>query len=161
MHSLHGVVLVELVRWHRTFKLDISRSGYQYIKVVVASIGYHLLCIGGMQIECKLRYVCAWVLPLWTHIWYLEVKGIQSIMQYIPWRIQQSTLLLQGRAHIISLHSLAMKKSYCREMSSKTTTKLAEVLAIDLFYVEYMRLLQYPSYLHTYKLFFSPRTGFP
>jgi len=32
--------------------LDISRSGY-HILVVVASIGYDLLCIGDMQIECK------------------------------------------------------------------------------------------------------------
>ena len=35
------------------------------------------------------------------------------------------------------------------------TTKLAVVLAIDLFYVEYTRLLQYLSYLHTYKVLFS------
>ena len=56
--------------------------------------------------------------------------------------------------HITSL-ACYEKELLQREMSSKTTTKLAEVLAIDLFYVEYMRLLQYPSYLHTYKLLFS------
>ena len=49
--------------------LGIVRSGYQYIMVVVASIGYHLQCIGGMQIEYKFEIsLCLATITLNTHM---------------------------------------------------------------------------------------------
>ena len=49
--------------------MDISRSGYQYIMVVVASIGYHLQYIGGMQIEYKFEIsLCLATITLNTHM---------------------------------------------------------------------------------------------